>query len=350
MRTGGDRLVSLAGLLAARGLRYSVVKTGEARHLVVRIGKARAPTRLRRSLRPDSRQSGDSRQFLRLPPARRVRRAPDCRPQSGGRSVAALPRRLYRRRGGAGLGHCDQAGLLFPGADAEGHGRAGEGDGGYRTRRDGKGRADTPVDRTGGAPGKDGFRPSRARPPGYRSLVAFARRACKRAGLPEPMEAGLPWSDDLGLTLGGLPALTISLLPEAEAAMLASREAAASLGDAAHGGGLARARPRSFLRPDVRPPRRPRLRACPSARELPILRAAERCDRPSAIASEKENCHARHPRRSPQVRCPRVRSLGSIASVQGRGSLGRGSRGLRGGDAEDGGAQGQPWARRLVLS
>ena len=43
-----------------------------------------------------------------------------------------------------------------------------------------------------------------------------------------------------------------------------------------------------------------------------------------------------------EVRCPRVRSLGSIESVQGRGCLGRGSRGLRGGDAEDGGAQGQP--------
>ena len=39
---------------------------------------------------------------------------------------------------------------------------------------------------------------------------------------------------------------------------------------------------------------------------------------------------------------PRVRSLGPIASVRGRGSLGGGPRGLRGDDAEDGRAQGQP--------
>ncbi len=51
-------------------------------------------------------------------------------------------------------------------------------------------------------------------------IEELARRvasAAGKAGMVAPLPLPLPWSDDLGFVLGGLPALTVSLLPEEEA-------------------------------------------------------------------------------------------------------------------------------------
>lgn len=221
MKTGGDRLVSLAGLLAARGLRYSVVKTGEARHLVVRIGKgaprlafvahydriAGSPGTLDNScaclqlVEFAARQTAAHKAAgVRWQPFLVVFTDAEEAPGSGTATRQGSYSLARTLKATAGQGKAMPAIVL----DVTGRGERIL----LSTAPAGL------LERTGQA-----FSSAAA---GYRSLVAFARRACKRAGLPEPMEAGLPWSDDLGLTLGGLPALTISLLPEAEAAMLAA--------------------------------------------------------------------------------------------------------------------------------
>ena len=236
MRSGGDRLVSLAGLLAARSLPYSVVKTGDARHVLVRLGAAKprlafvahydrvagSPGTLDNScaclqlVEFAARQSG----VLNLAEARASAGEPRGSPGAGflvaftdaeeapGSGEAtrqgsyALARRL-RPASGSGTDAAEKAVAAIV-LDVTGRG----------------GRlllSTAPA----GLLARTGLSSSSAAS-GHQVLVGLAKRAAARAGLGAPMEAALPWSDDLGLTLGGLPALTISLLPEAEAAMLAA--------------------------------------------------------------------------------------------------------------------------------
>jgi hypothetical protein len=214
MRLGGDRLVSLAGLLSSLGLRYSVVKIGEARHLLASVGKGRP----------------------RLALVAHYDRAPGS---SGAldNSCACLQLAAFAARiSGAPAGPP----LLFAFTDAEEAPGSGEASaqGSFALARNlkasggaGEGLAALVFDVTGRggrlllstAPSELLLRNGLGASPvalGYRSLVSIAQRAAARARLPEPLSAVLPWSDDLGLTLGGLSALTLSLLPEEEAAMV----------------------------------------------------------------------------------------------------------------------------------
>jgi hypothetical protein len=223
MRPDGDRLVALAGLLAARALRYSVVKTGDARHVMVRVGRSKprlafvahydrfagSPGTLdnscaclqlvefaaRKSVVPDrAGPKGTPPSFLVA--FTDAEEAP-VKGEPFTQGSYALARKL---KAAAGAGDAlavivlDVTGrgnrLLLSKAPAE-----------LLARR--------------------GLSLSPAAV-GHRSLVSLAKRAALRAGLADPLETGLPWSDDLGLTLGGLPALTVSLLPAPEAAMLAA--------------------------------------------------------------------------------------------------------------------------------
>ncbi len=213
LQGGVDRLVSLAGLLAARGLRYSVVKTGEARHLVVRIGKAKprlafvahydriagTPGTLDNSCACLQLVEFAARQTAASQPFVVVFTDAEEAPGSGTATRQGSYSLARTLKAAAGQGKTMAAIVL----DVTGRG----------------GRillSTAPA----GLLERTGLSLSSAAS-GHRELVVLARQAAARAGLIPPMEADLPWSDDLGLTLGGLPALTISLLPEADAAMLA---------------------------------------------------------------------------------------------------------------------------------
>jgi hypothetical protein len=233
MRPGGDRLVALGSILSGLGLRYSVVRLGEARHLVTRIGRG-AP---------------------RLVLIAHYDRAPAC---SGALDnscaclqLASFAARLGSRRASGKPHHPAPPSLLVAFTDAEEAPASGEASsqGAYALARalgsrsralglsaSGKGEeglAALVFDVTGRggrllystAPAallaRGGLEGSPVAA-GYRSLVDFAARASARAGIEAPLGVGLPWSDDLGLTLGGLPALTLSLLPEAELPFLAA--------------------------------------------------------------------------------------------------------------------------------
>lgn len=220
MRPGGDRLVALAGLLAARGLRYSVVKTAEARHLVVRVGAGRP----------------------RLALVAHYDRVPGS-PGTLDNSCACLQLvEFAARRKAAGEPSAAPVSFLIAFTDAEEAPGSGEAatQGAYALARKlkaaakaGEELAAIVLDVTGrggrlllsNAPAelmaRNGLSGSPAAA-GHRSLVGLAKRAAARAGIAAPLEAALPWSDDLGLTLGGLPALALSLLPEAEAPALAA--------------------------------------------------------------------------------------------------------------------------------
>jgi hypothetical protein len=224
MRVGGDRLVELAGLLSGLGLRYSVVKIGEARHLLTRVGKGRP----------------------RLALVAHYDRAPGS---SGALDnscaclqLAAFAARQARTRESAGPHASSGSPILFAFTDAEEAPASGEAStqGSYALARSlkalggaGEGMAALVLDVTGRggrlllstAPAELLARNGLGNSPaaaGYRSLVSFAERAAAQARLPPPLGAALPWSDDLGLTLGGLPALTVSLLPESEVPLLAA--------------------------------------------------------------------------------------------------------------------------------
>lgn len=216
MRSDADRLVSLAGLLAARSLPYSVVKTGEARHVVVRMGKSRP--RLAFVAHYD--RIGGS-------------------PGALDNSCACLQLiEFAASRLPAATGSPSFLVAFTDAEEAPGSGEATR-QGAYSLALrlkaaygTGKAMATIVLDVTGrggrlllstapaGLLARTGLSLSDAAS-GHLTLVGLARRAAARAGIAAPLEAALPWSDDLGLTLGGLPALAISLLPEAEAAMLA---------------------------------------------------------------------------------------------------------------------------------
>jgi hypothetical protein len=223
MRPGGDRLVALAGLLAARSLPYSIVKTGEARHLLLRLGRARP----------------------RLVFVAHYDRIPGT---SGAldNSCACLQlvefaARQANSRGSAGPGTMAVPSFLIAFTDAEEAPGSGEAytQGAYSLARKlkaaakaGEGLAAIVLDVTGRggrlllskAPAELLARTGLSHSPaarGNRFLMKLARASAGRARIAAPLEAALPWSDDLGLTLGGLPALAVSLLPESEAELLA---------------------------------------------------------------------------------------------------------------------------------
>jgi hypothetical protein len=222
MRPGGDRLVALAGILASRGLRYSVVKTGEARHLVLRLGKARP--RLAFVAHYD-----------------RVAGSPGALDNSC--ACLQLVDFAASRKGALDRDEPACPSFLIAFTDAEeAPGSSGEAasQGSYALARALKAASGADeamsaivLDVTGrggrlvlsNAPAellaRNGLGESPAAS-GYRALAELAARAAAAASLPPPVSAALPWSDDLGLTLGGLPALALSLLPEEEAELLAS--------------------------------------------------------------------------------------------------------------------------------
>jgi Zn-dependent M28 family amino/carboxypeptidase len=228
MRPGGDRLVALGSILSGFGLRYSVVKLDEGRHLLLRVGKA-APALVlvaHYDRAPGSAGALDNScaclQLASLAARLSSRRAEERREGGPGPSLLiaftdaeeAPGSGLASSQGSFALARALAGKASAPGAAEEGlaalvldvTGRGGRLL--YST-------APSALLARNGLEGK----PVAA---GYRALVAFASKAAARAGLAPPLGAELPWSDDLGLTLGGLPALALSLLPEAELPLLAA--------------------------------------------------------------------------------------------------------------------------------
>ena len=217
MKPDGDRLVALAGLLAARGLRYSIVKTGEARHVMVRIGKAKPWLAIvahydRMAGSPGTLDNSCAcLQLVELAARHQtvpVRAGPSFLVAFTDAEEAPVPGEPFTQgsyalakklKAAAGT----QAAMAAVVLDVTGRG----------------GRLLLST-----APAELLARRGLSQSPealGHRSLMELAKRAAARAGLGTPLETSLPWSDDLGLTLGGLPALTVSLLPESEVALLA---------------------------------------------------------------------------------------------------------------------------------
>jgi hypothetical protein len=216
MRLGSDRLVCLAGILASRSLGCSILKLGEARHLVARTGKE-APHLI--LVAHYDRASGS--------------------PGTLDNSCACIQLADFASRASSAA-----LPLLFVFTDAEEVPALGEASsqGSFALARalsakgiqaeglralvlDMTGRGDRLILST--APSelleRNGLSLSSAAS-GYHELAVLAERAASRAGLASPLEIALPWSDDLGLTLGGIPALTVSLLPEEETSTLFSGE------------------------------------------------------------------------------------------------------------------------------
>jgi hypothetical protein len=215
MKPGGDRLVAVAGLLAARGLRYSIIKTGDARHVIVRIGKAKPGLAFVAHYDRIAGSPGtldNSCACLQLVELAARHHASPARPSFlvafTDAEEAPVPGEPFTQgsyalakmlKAAAGAGNAMSAIVL----DVTGRGA--------RLLL-----STAPAEllaRRGLSLSSEAL--------GHRALVGMAVRAAARAGQGAPMETGLPWSDDLGLTLGGLPALAVSLLPESEAAMLA---------------------------------------------------------------------------------------------------------------------------------
>ena len=214
---GSERLVALAGMLAARGLPYSVIRTAGARHLIVRIGEE--TPRLVLAAHYD-----------------RVAGSPGMLDNSC--ACLQLVEFAARWAGRLASKRLPPPPLLILFTDGEENpalqGPSGQGAFALAqalasSRRAGPESAMPPVlvlDVTGrgdrlvlsSAPAalleRNGLGESLLAH-GHRSLVGLARIAAARAGLTGPASLELPWSDDLGLVLGGIPALTVSLLPDA---------------------------------------------------------------------------------------------------------------------------------------
>ncbi|HUW41100.1 MAG TPA: M28 family peptidase [Rectinemataceae bacterium] len=208
---GSERLVALAGMLAARGLPYSVVRTGKERHLILRLGQGSPQLALAAHY---DRYAGS--------------------PGMLDNSCACLQLVEFAARLASG----QAPPLLFLFTDGEENpalqGPSGQGAFALAravSRRLGPRSAMPPVlvlDVTGrgdtlllsSAPAalleRNGMGGT-ALAEGHRRLRGLALAAAARARLGEPASLELPWSDDLGLVLGGIPALTVSLLPDAEA-------------------------------------------------------------------------------------------------------------------------------------
>jgi Zn-dependent M28 family amino/carboxypeptidase len=218
MRVGGDRLVALAGILSSSGLRYSVVKIGEARHLILRLGKGRPRLTLVAHYDRYPGSSGaldNSCACLQLAAfAARLAKSP-------GSAGPALLFAFTDAEEAPGLGEASNQGSFALARNLKAAGGAGEGMAALVLDVTGRGgrllmsTAPTQLLARHGLSGSPAAE-------GYRALKSLTERVAARAGLAAPFEAALPWSDDLGLTLGGLPALAISLLPEAELPALAA--------------------------------------------------------------------------------------------------------------------------------
>jgi hypothetical protein len=233
MRLGGDRLVALAGILSSSGLRYSVVKIGKARHLILRLGKGRPLLALVAHYDRYPGSSGaldNSCACLQLAAfaARYASvlkgEAPSAsasEPRSPGELRSPLLFAFTDAEEAPGLGEASNQGSFALARNLRASGGLGEGMAALVLDVTGRGgrllmsTAPTELLARHGLSGSPAAE-------GYRSLMSLTKRVAARAGLAEPVEAVLPWSDDLGLTLGGLPALAISLLPEAELPMIAA--------------------------------------------------------------------------------------------------------------------------------
>lgn len=219
-----ERLVALAGMLASRSLPYSVLRTGEARHLALRIGQG-APA------------------LILMAHYDRVEGSPGVLDNSCAcyQLVELASRAMARSKLEKGLS------LLIVFTDGEEwpglEGAASQGSLALAqaikqaVRQSGLKDAKPPLvlvlDVTGrgdrlllsSSPAelfaRGGLGESEAAR-GHEALVELLRRCAGNIGMGETLSHPLPWSDDLGLCLGGLGALTMSLLPEAEARELAS--------------------------------------------------------------------------------------------------------------------------------
>lgn len=239
MRPESDRLVCLAGVLAAQGLEYSILKLGEARHLVLRSGSEPPELILvahydRAAGSPGALDNSCACiQLVRF--ASRLRSREATVPTG----AAAPPSLLFvftdaeeapgsaRAAGvaaaGTGGGAASQGSFALSRALASSLARLGPARGLPALVFDVTGRGGRLI--LSSASSELLARGGRAREEqaaAGRGLLRLARRAASLAGLEAPLEASLPWSDDLGLTLGGIPALALSLLPEEEALGLAA--------------------------------------------------------------------------------------------------------------------------------
>jgi hypothetical protein len=223
LKPGCDRLVALAGLLAARSVPYSVARTGGDRHVIARIGRGRPVLALAAHYDRVEGSPGvldNSCACLQL--------------VALAASLSAAPRATAP----SGLAPRSPAPLIIAFTDAEEAPSTGAAlsQGSYSLARalkaarvppptlvlDVTGRGDRLVYSTSaeGLLSRAGLGLSSAAE-GRTLLVARVLAAASRASLKSPLPVALPWSDDLGLTLGGLPALALSLLPEEEAALCA---------------------------------------------------------------------------------------------------------------------------------
>lgn len=219
---GCERIVTLAGLLAARKLPYTVIRTATARHIVLRLGRE-AP-KLALAAHYD-----------------RVAGSPGVLDNS----CACLQLvEFAARRSATGADSLPPLLLLFTDGEENPATQGATGQGVYALAKalaaspalapgaslppvlvlDVTGRGDRVI--LSSAPlsllrrhGLEGG----ALAEGHERLRKLAASALRRAGLPAGATVDLPWSDDLGLILGGIPALTLSLLPEAELRELPER-------------------------------------------------------------------------------------------------------------------------------
>jgi hypothetical protein len=215
-----ERLVALAGLLAARDLPYSVLRTGAARHVAVRLGTG-AP-RLIMMAHYDRAPGSpgvldNSCACLELADfAQRVSRMPPPVP-----SILVVFSDLEEA---PGEGRATDQGALALARAILGSQAVGDAPPPVLVL-DVTGRGDRLVLSKAATDlleraGRGASRAARAQ----QSTAALCREAARQAGLAEPLSLPLPWSDDLGLSLGGLGALTASLLPEDEALSLAAAQ------------------------------------------------------------------------------------------------------------------------------
>lgn len=227
---GAERLVALAGMLAARGLSYTVIRTGMERHLAVRLGK-------------------NSPRLILAAHYDRVEGSPGVLDNSCAcLQLVEFAARLSQRK------VCPSLLIIF--TDGEENparmGAASQGSLGLAQAIlkachastsmarivpppvlvfDVTGRGDRLLfsSASGELLAERGMSssPQALELASMHTLARKAAARCNRAlGTDihnpaiqrfEPLSLSLPWSDDLGLVLGGLGALTISLLPNAEA-------------------------------------------------------------------------------------------------------------------------------------
>jgi hypothetical protein len=225
MRPGGDRLVALGGILSSSGLRYSVVRIGDARHILLRLGKGKPRLTLVAHYDRFPGSSGaldNSCACLQLA-AFAARYASIQKGAGGAPSPNAPPPLLLAftdAEEAPGSGEASNQGSFALARSLKAAGKVSEGMAALVLDVTGRGgrllMSTAPTELLA----RHGLSDSPIAE-GYRSLVDLALRVAARAGLEAPLRAALPWSDDLGLTLGGLPALAVSLLPQAELAALA---------------------------------------------------------------------------------------------------------------------------------